>query len=507
MLPTQIGLYWHTVRHLKPVQVRDRILRRLPGRVKRSLPPLRSRAGAWVEPVWYQPVPLQRQCRLQQYMLHYHERPNDDLVRAWIVANPPGRGVGWEPYPLSRRVTNWIKWVLSGGNATPEIRRSLASQAEWLARRLEYHLLGNHLFANAKALVFAGCFFQAEAWLRKGLDLLQREIPEQILSDGGHFERSPMYHSLILEDVLDLVNLSRVYPGLLPDWSPVAARMSGWLKQLLHPDGQISFFNDSTFGVAPEPHLLFEFAARLVIQADSVQLSESGYIRIENDTTVVLFDAGPIGPDYQPGHAHADTLSFELSHRGQRLLVNSGISTYEAGPERQLQRGTSAHNTVRVGGSDQSEVWSAFRVARRARPFEVHTDRRSWAEADHDGSHRLKTPVTHRRRIELHQDRLAITDTLDGRGPHEIELFFHTHPGASVDIRLDSQLTRAVEATRFHPLASSLLLLTSFFSPPAAALCGSGDEVALALRSADEIEDKWPLRPSAARFGARNTRR
>lgn len=451
MLTAQISLYWHTVRHLKAVQVRNRILRRLPIQVQRSEPPLRSQIGAWVEPVLYQPVPLQRPCRLQQYLLHYHELPNNDLVHSWIESNPPGQGVGWESYPLSRRITNWIKWLLSGAITTPAIRQSLPSQAEWLARRPEFHLLGNHLFVNAKALAFAGCFFESNSWLRKGLDLLEQEVPEQILPEGGHFELSPMYHSLILEDVLDLVNLSRVYPGLLPDWAPVAARMSGWLKRMLHADGQISFFNDSAFGVAPEPGFLFQYAARLGIKPVSMAMSESGYIRLENETTIVLFDAGAIGPDYQPAHAHADTLSFELSHRGQRLLVNSGISTYEAGPERQWQRGTSAHNTVRVDGCDQSEVWSAFRVARRARPCDVRTDHRSWAEAAHDGYRRLENPVTHRRRIELHHDRLAITDTLDGHGMHEIEMFFHIHPDASVDIRLDSRLTRAVEDTRFHP--------------------------------------------------------
>ena len=451
MLPTPLELYWHTARHLKPIQVHNRVLRRLPGRARVRQPALRAREGAWTDPIWHEPTRLIRRCALQQYMLHYHERPDEELIRSWMEANPAGQGVGWDPYPLSRRIVNWIKWVMGGRRPRPEILRSLASQTEWLGRHVEYHLLGNHLFENAKALIFTGCFFESSEWLRKGRDLLEAEIPEQILADGGHFERSPMYHSLIFEDVLDLVNLGRAYPGLLPDWSPVAGRMSGWLKQMLHPDGQIAFFNDSTLGVAPEPRLLFEYAARLGIEPVSVKPVPSGYIRLENDATVVLFDAGPIGPDYQPGHAHADTLSFELSHRGQRLLVNSGISTYQCGAERQWQRGTAAHNTVRVDSCDQSEVWSAFRVAGRARPFDVTTDNRGWAEAAHDGYHRLKAPVTHRRRIELRKDDLVITDTLDGRGVHEIELFFHLYPGASAGIALDPRLTPAVEETHFHP--------------------------------------------------------
>ncbi|TOQ84691.1 hypothetical protein CGG86_23720, partial [Vibrio parahaemolyticus] len=67
---------------------------------------------------------------------------------------------------------------------------SLSLQVQALEQQLEYHLLGNHLFANAKALVFAGCFFKGDLacrWLERGLDILHKEVAEQILSDGGNF--------------------------------------------------------------------------------------------------------------------------------------------------------------------------------------------------------------------------------------------------------------------------------------------------------------------------------
>src|SRR5690606_3223286 len=78
----------------------------------------------------------------------------------------------------------------------------------WLERRIEWHLLGNHLFANAKALFIAGLYFQgpeANRWRAKGASILSRELREQILEDGGQFERTPMYHLLALEDVQDLL--------------------------------------------------------------------------------------------------------------------------------------------------------------------------------------------------------------------------------------------------------------------------------------------------------------
>ena len=155
--------------------------------------------------------------------------------------------------------------------------------------------------------------------------------------------------------------------------------------------------------------------------------------------------------DEQPGHAHADTLSFELSIHGRRVIVNTGASTYEAGEQRAAERGTAAHNTVRVDGQNSSEVWSAFRVARRARVRNVRTDHYGYVEACHDGYRRLKDPVTHRRRLELHNDRLVITDTIQARREHTVEVFFHCHPGATVPIVLDQALARTECRTTWHP--------------------------------------------------------
>jgi hypothetical protein len=141
-------------------------------------------------------------------------------------------------------------------------------------------------------------------------------------------------------------------------------------------------------------------------------------VRLEAGPAVLIADAAPVGPDYIPGHAHADTLSFELSLGSQRVLVNGGTSTYDAGEQRRRERGTAMHNTVEVDGEDSSEVWAAFRVARRAKPFGVRwgqDDGVFWLEAAHDGYRRLPGKVVHHRRWELQDHRLRITDTLDGR--------------------------------------------------------------------------------------------
>jgi uncharacterized heparinase superfamily protein len=380
--------------------------------------------------------------RLWLYNLHYFDdlAADDaasraawhrDLIRRWMADNLPGHGRGWEPYPTSLRVVNWIKWALAGNGLWPEAAHNLAVQARWLRKRLEIHLLGNHLWANAKALVFAGTFFEgaeADAWRTRGITLLRREVVEQILSDGGHFERSPMYHAIAAEDLLDLVQLSCRYPDVFDaadvrTWRQTAGRMLRWLAVMSHPDGEIAFFNDAALGIAPSLLALRRYATALGVPVPSESLDAvealpaSGYVRLQIGPAVLIADAGEIGPDYLPGHAHADTLSFELSLHGRRVLVNGGTSTYEAGRERLRQRGTAAHNTVVVDGQDSSEVWSSFRVARRARPLEMRCGRDGdslWVEAGHDGYRRLVGDVVHYRRWTLCPCRLVISDRLAG---------------------------------------------------------------------------------------------
>ena len=420
--------------------------------------------------------------KLWRYNQHYFDDMNAaraadrdawhiDLLEDWVRQNPPIVGNGWEPYPTSLRIVNWVKWALVG-NLLPEVCiQSLAVQIRWLSKRLEIHLLGNHLFANAKALVFAGLFFEgdeADEWLSTGLRILAREVSEQILRDGGHFERSTMYHALALEDMLDLCNLGAICPeGLgesgqrqLAGWQHCVPKMIHWLHAMCHPDGEISFFNDAAMGIAPSVAELDAYAARLGFDPISdplsepseslnanqkgarrrVHLRESGYIRIESQHAVVLLDVAPVGPDYLPGHAHADTLSFEMSLFGQRVIVNSGTSCYGTNVERLRQRGTEAHNTVVVDGQDSSEVWGGFRVARRARPFGLTIGSLETSPLEvrcgHDGYHRLKGSPVHERLWRLSESELLVEDRVSGAFT-TAEARFHLHPKVQVTIKGD----------------------------------------------------------------------
>ena len=258
-----------------------------------------------------------------------------------------------------------------------------------------------------------------------------------------------MYHALALEDLLDLVNLARIYPQALKDkegeWRATAGKMLGWLAQLTHPDGQLSYFNDSVGGIAPTLAQLRAYAEALGVKEQGVRLGACGYARIESGDTTVIFDAGPIGPDYQPGHGHCDMLSIEVSHKGRRVIANSGISTYEKGEQRLAERRTAAHNTVRVDNAEQSELWGSFRVGRRARVIEANIDNGNWAEGAHDGYKTLKGHVIHRRRVDVANGNVTVSDLIEGTGEHTAEIFWHPAVNADVKVAFEEPLVRREE--------------------------------------------------------------
>lgn len=421
-----------------------------------------NKEGSLLDPAsWNDPA----RDKLWLYNLHYFDDLNAidaiervdwhrALIQRWVAENPPTAGNGWEPYPLSLRIVNWVKWAVQGNVMEPVWLDSLAMQVRFLRKRLEFHLLGNHLFANAKALILAGLYFsgdEADEWLKKGLSILMRQVPEQILEDGGHFERSPMYHSIILEDLLDLVNMGRSYdlfssqPELLQQWVSAILKMLAWMKNMTHPDGQVGFFNDSANGIAPVFSQLAGYADKLglnmsyVTGEGLVNLSDSGFIQLTQGQMFALLDVGDIGPDYLPGHAHADTLSFELSLFGQRCIVNSGISRYGDGTERLRQRGTAAHSTVEIDGENSSEVWGGFRVARRARPFGLRTretDTTLSVTCSHDGYKRLKGRPVHTRQWFFEPGRMLVTDNIQGRFRQAVA-YYHLHPDARISCEGD----------------------------------------------------------------------
>jgi uncharacterized heparinase superfamily protein len=375
----------------------------------------------------------------------HYLRGLEALVAGWIEGTEPGQGIGWEPYALSLRTVNWIRTLLLLGDAVDDTLRSrmeesLAQQLSFLFRRLEYHILANHYQKNLKALLFGGLYFagrEADRWLQIGERGLWRELFEQVLKDGGHYERSPMYHAIALCDYLEVIALLRAAGHPVPDEALERVQaMTDAFGVLCRPDGSVHLFNDAAQDIAPSRMQLDRLAdevlcAGIPVSAGLLSLPETGYYgwadRIRGIR--VLFDAGEPGPSYQPGHAHCDLLSFEFDVEDRPLIVDSGVHGYEGDPLRDYVRSTRAHNTVSIGGKEQSEIWATFRMARRAELL------RGGASVSGDvicmeGAYRPYHDrcAAHSRRIEGREKSWRIADRVEGATAERLESFLHLHP-------------------------------------------------------------------------------
>jgi uncharacterized heparinase superfamily protein len=435
-------------------------------------------------PLWEAEGPL-----LWLFNLHYFgwleglpASEQQRVVLDWIGRYPAsGRRPGWWPYPLSLRLRHWtraaFRGLLTGEPARPRILASIELQAECLTDTLEYHLRGNHLLESALTLKLLAACFQGPAvsrWERRADAMLDAELDEQFLPDGGHIERSPMYHALLTHGLLDLVNV-------LPEsdaWRQrILARLPGLLRFLAamcHPDGEIALFNDAAFEIAPEPGALLEYARRLGVETPALtsgSFLDTGYHIWRRGADALFVDAGPIGPDYLSVHGHGDVFSWELSLDGRRVVVDGGTSTYEAGEERTWVRSTRAHNTVEIGGADQCEFFAAFRVGRRARPRDVvaRVDEHGLHLSGwHDGYQRLAGRPVHHRELELvPPEALAIWDTVGSAVPQASVSRVRFPPGARA--RLEGALAATIEvdgvSLALHAFGGDLALEEGHYAP------------------------------------------
>jgi hypothetical protein len=339
---------------------------------------------------------------------------------------------GMEPFPISLRGINWIKFLSKYNIKNDLIDNSLYDQYMNLINNLEYHLLGNHLLENAFSLLFGAYYFQDSILYSKAKQLLVKELDEQILEDGGHFELSPMYHQIMLFRVLDCINLIKNNQWkddeLLTLLIAKAKIMLGWLFKMTFKNGNIPLFNDSTNNIAPTTDQLKEYSQRLGVHEKDIKLSESGYRKFAHSSYELIVDVGNIGPDYIPGHAHSDTFNFELYVKGTPLIVDTGLSTYETNERRTLERSTQSHNTVMINNCNQSEVWGGFRVAKRAKIIDIK-ENINFVKATHDG-YKSNFEILHTRSFTAFEDKIVIEDFIDGNLENTVvTAYLHFYPG------------------------------------------------------------------------------
>ncbi len=480
MMYPDIPLYYHTLKYLKLRQVAYRLyylIRNKLGAVNYTVQKMSDQKEQQIVPLLCPGAPILPSCykegvftflnlsyrfddridwnfsgygKLWTYNLTYFDYLQQEsmtkskgmaLIYDFIKQSEDIRD-GMMPFPISLRAVNWIRFLSRYQIDDPVVNRSLYSQYQKLMENLEYHIMGNHLLENGFSLLFGAYFFRDEKFYSKAKEILEAELDEQILSDGAHFELTPMYHLIMLQRVLDSINLisNNLWKTdtLLDMLREKASKMTGWIVAMQFRNGQLPRVNDTAEGIALAPERLLSYAKSMGISVAKVALGESGYRKRTNDRYECLIDVGNIGPDYIPGHAHSDTFSFEFYVDGKPVIVDTGISTYENNAKRHYERSTAAHNTVEINGEDQSRVWGAFRVAQRAKIVSLTEDVNVLC-ATHDGY--SDQGILHTRRWVFDSDSIKIVDSITGGALSSAVSYLHFYPGTDVRIEGDSVVT------------------------------------------------------------------
>jgi uncharacterized heparinase superfamily protein len=440
------------------------------------------------------------------------------LTQDWLDRHARFDVESWSPELLGPRLSNWIGFHdFFCASAEDGFRQHLfetaAMQSKHLARILPDGLTGAPLLAAIKGLwISALALPDGDARAAVAQRLLLRELPQQILPDGCHAQRSPRVHLTVLADLIDLRAALRMARLEIPEQLQHAIdRMAPALRFFRHGDGMLALFNDSAEGEA----LLLD---TVLTQADAKgrplkRAPHGGFERMSAGRTVVLLESGVPAMAGLDRTAHAGTLSFEMSVGRDRLVVNCGAypaprafdgsSNDAAGDDswRAALRGTAAHSTLTVAETNSSEL-KAEGLGRR--PSYAATERQEseggvLVESSHDG-YAAPYGLTHRRRLFLAEtgEDLRGEDTLLGQGGHEYRIRFHLHPNT------DASLTQSARAVlirtgdggfwRFHTDHAVMVLEDSIY-------LGQGlparRSVAIVLRGTTEPDEtvvKWAFR-------------
>ena len=470
-----IALYFNTIRYLKPSQVFYQILRRSvkkrikeyqfekenlqkyslavreldedeeyiqrfrPDEILKNRINLLNHMAEWFPGKWEN----REMNHLWNFNLHYFEYEIALAVRFRKTANHDYRekllelitdwienvkdGDGWHPYTISLRIPNWlIAFEILGEELPEKVINSIYTQYRWLLRNQEKQLLANHYFENLKTIFLCSHLFHEERQYVKYREKIIREIRIQLCEDGVHYERSLMYHRIILEDLIRIARIleQRNDSALALDLEKIQ-KMSTAMSSLECGMGKMPHFNDAANGVSRSKEQLTKALERLwEIQPDSGKISFpfAGYFKLYIRDMAMIIDCGKPGPEYMCGHAHCDALSFELSRNNRPLLVNAGTYQYQ-GEKRKFFRSTQAHNTVMIGGEQQSEYWGEHRMARRIRDVRCSCEKNMVK-----GSYVTYLGNCHQRIFAAENGIVRIEDRIRGPEKQIVSAFFRAHP-------------------------------------------------------------------------------
>ena len=399
------------------------------------------------------------------------------------------------------RLVNWsIAWQLIGGHESLDagVRRrwldSVWQHARFVRGWFSTHSsANNHLLGEATGLFVAALTWphwpEAADWLAVSKGIIEREAVKQVAPDGVSREQALWYQQFVLDMLLVALLAGRANGArFAPAFESRVEAMVDFIACIMDAGGNVPMFGDADDGtlvrLAPDRALspfrsalgigavLFrrgDFklkagaiddkarwllgedadAAFAALEPEATRLplcqafAEGGYYILGCDfdsprEVRAVVDAGPLGYTAIAAHGHADALSFTLSVHGREFLIDPGTYAYHTQQAwRQYFRGTSAHNTLRVDGLDQSEQGGNFLWLRKANAgcsLWLSTAEADRFEGWHDGYARLPDPVKHRRALSFDKRarRLVVEDSLQMEGSHDVELFFHCAEGCSV---------------------------------------------------------------------------
>ena len=394
-------------------------------------------------------------------------------VTDWLSKNPVGYGVNWAcAMEVAIRAINWLFAGALMQEALPvdflhTLLGALMTHGRFVRANLELMLVNtNHYLADLCGLAVLGLALpgpEPDRWRRFALGEMAREMAFQVHPDGASFEASTAYHRLATE-LFDLpLHLARranvSVPAILTERVPL---MHAFAAAITHPDGGLPLIGDSDDGAESLPHLSTPSKSYPAPPARrSASFPDAGFYVMRHADHYLICDCGPNGQRGNGGHAHNDTLSFEL-FAGRPWIIDPGTYTYTGDLDAyNWFRSTAAHNTVTVDGEEQArfDPGEPFLLAPDARPV-VHRwesgPEYDWLDAEHGGYRRLAEPVTHRRQIlfDKRRDLWLIRDLVTGGGTHQLDWTFHFAP-----VSITREASRGAIARASAPDGTCLLLI------------------------------------------------
>ena len=372
-----------------------------------------------------------------------------DLIFEWVERNYKSENIVWDPYPVSMRLVNLIKWFSKNFNKFDKKTKiyflKLIQQHDlYLRKNIEFHLDGNHLLENYISLLISSIFCNKDDLLESDFNNLNNEIKNQFLVDNFHYERSIMYHNILVEKLLNIIAIgqnkkhSSKFDHKLSNLHNSISKMLIVTNNFLYPTYSYPSFNDVVRYRDNRVIEIIKYSKNLKFNSikkhKNINFEASGYLKFELQNSIFIYDYGDIAPKHIPGHGHCDCFSFEFFHNNIPIIVNTGTSTYEYGDRRFKERSTSAHNTISFGGNEQDEIWSRFRVARQHTIEYFKLDSFTKNKLFFSGSlSNYNNQYKHKRNVSIENNILTVKDKVESFDKKSLpSLNLHFHPNVKI---------------------------------------------------------------------------